>query len=85
VVALHHLSHNAEFYAAGRLLRDGNGEQKLLYGPGAVIEELKVSGSRKILVLVPTEYLAQIRNFTPLKTEFIAENAETALILARAN
>jgi len=83
VVALHHFSHNAEFYAAGRILRDDAGAQKLLYGPSEVAIEAAASDDGQILVLVPLEYLPQLMNFSPLRTEFIAENSETALVAAK--
>ncbi len=82
VVALHHFSHNAEFYAAGRILRDDDGAQKVLYGPTEVATEAAASGDGQILVLVPLEYLPQLLNFSPLRAEFIAENSETALVAA---
>lgn len=84
VVAMHHFSHNAEFYAAGRLRRDESGVQERLFGPGDLPPMLERLGEREILVLVPKEYVAQLLGFAQLRTEFIAENSETALVLAAA-
>ncbi|NMS24849.1 hypothetical protein, partial [Vibrio parahaemolyticus] len=52
IVGLHGVFHNAEFYAAGRLVRTSDGKQKKLYGVGELQTETDAAGGR-ILVLVP--------------------------------
>lgn len=79
VLTMHVISHNAEFYAAGRLLRDENGEQKKLYGAGEVLTEIERGDGRPVLVLVPPEYLSQLTRDERLKTEVLKDNGELAI------
>ena len=48
VLMLHRVSHNAEFYAAGRLLRDDAGRQKKLYGPAEVLDVIRKNSGRPV-------------------------------------
>ncbi len=84
VLSLHAVSHNAEFYAAGRLLRDESGKQKRLYGPGEVLAEIEREGGKKVLVLVPLEYLVQVTSNEKLSAEVIADNGEMAILVVDA-
>jgi len=84
VLNLHAVSHNAEFYAAGRLLRDETGKQKRLYGPTEVLAEIERENRRKVLVLVPLEYLVQITSNDKLSAEVIADNGELAILVVAA-
>ena len=60
VVMLHGISHNAEFYAAGRIVREGDGKLKRLYGPLEVKREIDLRNGSPVLVLVPPTYLDQL-------------------------
>lgn len=79
LVGLHGISHNAEFYAAGRLIRNVDGKQKKLYGLTDLAAEADAAGGR-ILVLVPNEYARQVLDSPMLRSSKIAENAELTLI-----
>ncbi len=79
VLTLHTISNNAEFYAAGRLLRDTDGKQRYLSGIGEVIDEIAVEKGRAVLVLIPLEYLSQITDNGKLKAEIIKDNGELAI------
>jgi len=79
LVGLHGISHNAEFYAAGRLIRNVDGKQKKLYGLTELAAEADAAGGR-ILVLVPNEYARQVLDSPMLRSSKIAENAELTLI-----
>ncbi len=79
VLMLHTLSHNAEFYAAGRLLRDVEGKQLRLSGVGEVIKEINTENGRTVLVLVPLEYLSQLTANENIHTEVIKDNGELVI------
>ncbi len=80
VLSLHTTSHNAEFYAAGRLLRTDDGKQKKLLGPLDVLVEIRRNNEEPALVLVPLEYLKQLTDCEPLNSEVIKENGELAIV-----
>jgi hypothetical protein len=79
VVCMHMVSHNAEFYAAGRLLRTPDGKLKKLLGPAEVLQEAKAQDGRPLLVLVPLEYLKQLQNAEYLNANVVADNGELAI------
>lgn len=83
VLSQHSISHNAEFYAAGRLLRSEDGRQIRLYGPHEILNEIRRRNGETVLVLVPNEWASQTMNSPLLSTEFIAKNAEHSIIAAR--
>ncbi|MEP7147399.1 MAG: glycosyltransferase family 39 protein [Acidobacteriota bacterium] len=79
VLMLHRVSHNAEFYAAGRIVRDAEGKQKKLSGPAEVVAEMRDRGDNQVLVLVPREYLYQLMQNEKLHAEVLTSNEEWAL------
>lgn len=79
LIMLHTLSHNAEFYAAGRLLRDIDGKQKRLSGVNEVMAEIKAENGRPVLVLLPLEYLPQLTTDENLRTQVLKDNGELAI------
>ena len=79
---MHHLVHNAEFDAAGRMVRDESGELKKLLGPVEVTALARTEG-RPLLVLVPKEYEAQLINDADLDNDRLAENDETLIVAVR--
>lgn len=83
VLMLHGISHNAEFYASGRIIRDADGKQKRLYGPLEVQRELDQRDGGPLLVLVPVEYLYQLIQSGTLATEVIADNGDWAITAVR--
>lgn len=80
VFGLHTVSHSAEFYAAGRLLRDPEGKQKKLYGVGEIEPEMRRNGENSALVLVPSEYAGQLAQAPVLNPILIADNGGLSLI-----
>jgi 4-amino-4-deoxy-L-arabinose transferase-like glycosyltransferase len=81
VIMLHGISHNAEFYAAGRIVRDAEGKQKRLLGPAEVLHELRSQGLRTALVIVPLDYRSQLLTSELFRSELVKENAEFALVV----
>lgn len=84
VLTMHTISHNAEFYAAGRLLREENGEQKKLYGTNEILNVIANDGGRPVLVLVPLEYRHQLTGAEQLKSEILDDNGELAIVAVSA-
>ncbi len=80
VLLLHGVSHNAEFYAPGRILRDTDGKQKKLLGPPDVVRELKALGGNPALVLVPREYAYQVIQSEYFSNEIFGDNGEWVLV-----
>jgi len=80
IIVMHTFVHNAEFYAAGRLLRAPDGRQAKLLGPGEVLNEIKRNGTGRAIVLVPLEYVKQVVEADYLTSEIIEDNGELAII-----
>jgi 4-amino-4-deoxy-L-arabinose transferase-like glycosyltransferase len=83
VLSQHSLSHNAEFYAAGRLLRFENGLQMRLYSPTEIRDEIRRQNGEPVLVIVPNEWAHQTLESPLLDAELISKNAEHSIIAAR--
>ena len=84
VLSMHMLSNNAEFYAAGRLLRDAEGKQKKLFGPSEVLDEIKRENGNRVLVLIPIEYVSQLTASNYLHGEVLKDNGEEAIVAVTA-
>ena len=83
VLMLHIVSHNAEFYAAGRLIRDDTGKQRKFLGPAEVLEEIRKSATGAVLVIVPMEYWAQLKQSSLLASNAIDDNGELVIVAVR--
>ncbi len=83
VLGLHTVSHSAEFYAAGRLVRDAEGRQKRFFGVSEVVDEMKKSGDRQTLVLIPVGYLSQLTKSEQVETEVLGDNKDLAIVLVK--
>jgi hypothetical protein len=83
VLSQHAISHNAEFYASGRLLRSPDGKQMRLYSPEQILNEIRRRNGETVLVLVPNEWAHQTLESSLLATELIASNSEHSIIAAR--
>lgn len=83
VLMLHGVSHNAEFYAAGRIIRDADGKQKKVFGPHEVLREINDRNGDALLVMVPVNFLYQLTESEFLMTEVLADNGELALAVVR--
>jgi 4-amino-4-deoxy-L-arabinose transferase-like glycosyltransferase len=79
VLTLYTISHNAEFYAAGRLLRDAEGKQRHLDSISEVKSEIVTENGQPVLVLIPLESLSQLTNDEKLNSEVIKNNGELAI------
>ncbi len=79
VMMVYTLSHNAEFYAAGRLLRDETGKQRTFYQVEQLLPFLNSEPERRALVLVPIEHLDVLKKNSNISTEVIGDNSELAI------
>jgi 4-amino-4-deoxy-L-arabinose transferase-like glycosyltransferase len=85
VLSMHTVSHNAEFYAAGRLVREGDGKQRKFLGPLEVLEEMRREGNKPVLVLIPLEYSKQLTESRDFRGEAIKDNGEIAIVAVTPN
>jgi 4-amino-4-deoxy-L-arabinose transferase-like glycosyltransferase len=81
VVNLHTISHNAEFYAAGRLVRSEDGKLRKFLGLAEVEEQMKMENSKTILVLVPVEYLHELKDSPEIDSNVLQQNGDLAIVL----
>lgn len=84
VLSLQTVSHNAEFYAAGRLLRTKDGKQKKLSGPPQLAEEIRRGNGMPVLVIVPLVDLTRLIDSGLVNVEVIKDNGELAIVYASA-
>lgn len=81
VVNLYTVSHNLEFYAAGRLARESSGRQKRYEDVSVLVKDLKNEPNNRILVLVPRKDVLNLLADGSVTAETLGENDESALIL----
>ena len=79
VLMIHTISHNAEFYAAGRLLRDGGGKQRRFYTVDEILAEIVNDNARPAVILIPLEHLTQLTSDERIKTEVLKDNGELSV------
>jgi 4-amino-4-deoxy-L-arabinose transferase-like glycosyltransferase len=81
ILTLHTISHSAEFYGAGRLLREEDGKQKRFYGVSQVVDEMKHENLKQALVMIPLGYLPQITKSDLLDAQVLGDNGELAIAI----
>lgn len=77
VLMFHTVSHNAEFYAPGRIIREPNGQQRKFLSLDELVGAVGTSGGSAI-VLTPIPYLEQLKTETRINYRYIADNGEIA-------
>ena len=83
-VSLYTVSHNLEFYAAGRLQREADGKLKRYDDFSVLIKAVKEESGKRILVVVPQEAVPNLRKENgSAEVETIAENGESAIVLVK--
>ncbi|HSI88840.1 MAG TPA: 6-pyruvoyl-tetrahydropterin synthase-related protein, partial [Pyrinomonadaceae bacterium] len=83
VVGFLTISHNAEFYAAGRVLRNPDGTQRRLAGNADIPVALAEAGGGPLLLLVRPEQLHHLTNDTALNVEVLSGNGELDIVAVR--
>ncbi|HYX42766.1 MAG TPA: glycosyltransferase family 39 protein, partial [Pyrinomonadaceae bacterium] len=82
VYCLHEIERTAEFYAAGRLAYDAQGEPVKLEGVGEVMALARARGDA-LLIIVPVEYVWQLTSYPWLTAEVIGDNGANAFVAVR--
>ena len=83
ILSFNTISHNAEFYGAGRLGRTADGRQRRFFSVVEITEELKRQNKSNALVLSPLEYLNQITENTSVEAKVLGDNSELAIVLVK--
>jgi 4-amino-4-deoxy-L-arabinose transferase-like glycosyltransferase len=79
VISYRTLSHNAEFYAAGRLIRSDDGKQIRFDDANDLESGIRANGGRAV-VLVPLKQLDSLNTDNVLSVEVLAENTDLAIV-----
>jgi 4-amino-4-deoxy-L-arabinose transferase-like glycosyltransferase len=79
VASFRTLSHNAEFYAAGRLIRDSSGKQKRFETAGELNSVTQENGG-PLLILVPLRQLDLLRSSDGDSLRVITDNGDLAIV-----
>jgi 4-amino-4-deoxy-L-arabinose transferase-like glycosyltransferase len=80
IFSLHTISHNAEFYGAGRLERTDDGKQRRFNGVPELVEEMKREGLQQAVVLMPIAYTKEIPVYKEIDPKVIADNGELVIV-----
>jgi len=83
ILGFNTVSHNAEFYAAGRLKRAADGKQRRFSTSAEIIEQIKLDGSTGALVLIPLEYLNLLTETDSVEAKVLSDNGELAIVSVR--
>ena len=78
------ISHNAEFYGAGRLVRDKDGRQWQFFGVAGVGEHMKKTGESRVLVLTPHHIEKTFLESDLVDAEIIGRDAELTMLAVKA-
>jgi 4-amino-4-deoxy-L-arabinose transferase-like glycosyltransferase len=77
------VSHNAEFYAAGRLIRDEDGKQHRFVGAAEIKDYIDAHGESPLLVFCPLEHVRHLTNSDLVHAQVLDENGEIAILIVR--
>ena len=84
IVNLYTVSHNLEFYALNRLVRETDGKLKRFDDFSVLVNAAKNEPNRQILVLVPQKDIASLMKQTDIADlELLSDNGESALLLVK--
>lgn len=83
VLGFQAVSHNAEFYAAGRLLRDENGKQRQLEDVSRLVNAITAENGQSVVVLVPLGSLSQLMTDKRISITVIEDNGDLAIALVK--
>ena len=85
IVNLYTVSHNLEFYAPDRLVRNEDGTQKRFDDYSVLVNEVKNTAGGRVLVLVPQKDLANVlAENSSVETKVLGENGELAIVLVQS-
>jgi len=78
------VSHNAEFYAAGRLIRDQDGKQHRFIGASELREYIDSHGGEPLVIFCPLEHVRHLTNSDIIHADVLDDNGELAVTIVRA-
>jgi 4-amino-4-deoxy-L-arabinose transferase-like glycosyltransferase len=78
------VSHNAEFYAGGRLIRDEDGKQHRFIGAAELRDYIDSHGGTPLLIFCPLEHVRHLTNSDLIHTDVLDDNGELAVTVVRA-
>jgi hypothetical protein len=81
VLGLDTVSHNAEFYAAGRLLRESSGKQRRFENDVQIAEFLNGEPEGRSLVLTPIRKADLLASSQNVQAEMISNNGRLAIFV----
>jgi 4-amino-4-deoxy-L-arabinose transferase-like glycosyltransferase len=85
IVNLYTVSHNLEFYAANRLVREADGKQKRFDNFSVLVNSAKNEPNNQILVLVPEKDVSNLLNENTIaETKVLDRNGEHAMVVVKA-
>jgi hypothetical protein len=82
VVQLHIIDRGVEFYAAGRVSYQNDGEPEKFEGAQQVADAARRNGGA-VLALVPIELDSQLITLSGVNSEVVADNGSVALLVVR--
>ena len=82
IVQLHTIERTAEFYAAGRLTYEADGDPVKFEGVFQVVDAARRNNG-VVLCIVPLQYESQLTSFNGARVEVIADNGRVALLAVR--
>jgi 4-amino-4-deoxy-L-arabinose transferase-like glycosyltransferase len=82
LVMLHTLERTSEFYAAGRISYDSDGEPSWFETVAEVVAAAH-NNDGLVLCIVPVEYQSQLRSTDQMETQVIGDNGQVALVVVR--
>lgn len=83
IANMHAISHSAEFYGAGRLIREPDGKQRKFYGVVEIVDQMNRDRTDSILVLVPDVYLYTLTKGNEVMTEVLDDNGEFSIVIVK--
>ena len=83
IVNLYTVSHNLEFYAADRLVRDEDGKLKRYDDFLVLVNEMKRENLREILVVVASKDVKNVTESNLVEAKILSDNGELSIILIK--
>ncbi|MEP6847439.1 MAG: glycosyltransferase family 39 protein [Acidobacteriota bacterium] len=80
LLSLHTVSHNAEFYGAGRLIRNEDGTQRRFNGVPEIVEVMRADGITESLVIMPIAYTREMPIYDMIVPTVLSTNSEFAIV-----
>lgn len=77
------ISHNAEFYGAGRLWRSPDGSQARLNNVSEVLAVLSESDSKPLLLITRQEHTRHLEKASGLATEILGQSGDHTIVVVR--